>query len=93
MGYKPDLCWFPDTYIPDTGEGYHEGYYRRTEREAEDKKYGGLSREECPHTWSIHYYDSEGNVIGDYELGCSGHFEGMTIEEAKKIMADPNWVW
>nr|WP_325238792.1 hypothetical protein [uncultured Oscillibacter sp.] len=93
VGYKPDLCWFPDTYIPDTGEGYHEGYYRRTEREAEDKKYGGLSREECPHTWSIHYYDSEGNVIGDYELGCSGHFEGMTIEEAKKIMADPNWVW
>ena len=93
VGYEPDLCWFPDTYIPETGEGYHEGYYRRTERAAAWAKYEGLSREECPHTWSIPYYDSEGNVIGDYELNCGGHYEGMTIEEAKKIMADPNWVW
>ena len=93
VGYEPDLFWVPDTYIAETGEGLPEGYYRQSEREAESAKYNGLSREKCPHEWSIPFYDSEGNVIGKYELGCGGHFEGMTMEEAKKIMADPNWVW
>ncbi len=93
VGYEPDLFWVPDTYIAETGEGLPEGYYRQSEREAESAKYDGLSREKCPHEWSIPFYDSEGNVIGEYELGCGGHFEGMTMEEAKKIMADPNWVW
>ena len=93
VGYEPDLFWVPDTYIPETGEGLPEGYYRRTERKAEAAKYDGLSREECPHNYSIPFYDSEGTVIGEYPLFCGGHFEGMTMEEAKKIMADPDWVW
>lgn len=93
VGYEPDLFWVPDTYIAETGEGLPEGYYRQSEREATSAKYEGLSREACPHKWTIPFYDSEGNVIGEYELGCNGHFEGMTLEEAKKIMEDPNWVW
>ena len=93
VGYEPDLFWVPDTYIPETGEGLPEGYYRRTARKAEAAKYDGLSREECPHNYSIPFYDSEGTVIGEYPLFCGGHFEGMTMEEAKKIMADPDWVW
>lgn len=93
VGYEPDLFWVPDTYIAETGEGLPEGYYRHSEREAKWAKYEGLSREACPHEWTIPFYDSEGNVIGEYELGCGGHFEGMTLEEAKKIMEDPNWVW
>lgn len=82
MGYEPDLFFAP-------AEGDHpDGYYRQSERLAEDAKYDGLSKEECPHKWSILLYDSEGNVIGKYNLGCNGHFEGKSIEYVKQAMEE-----
>ena len=80
VGYEPDLFFVP-------AEGDHpDGYYRQSERSAEYAKYKDLSKEECPHKWSIPLYDSEGNVIGKYNVSCGGHHEGMTIEEAKAAM-------
>ena len=80
VGYEPDLFFAP-------AEGDHpDGYYRQSERLAEDAKYDGLSKEECPHKWSIPLYDSEGNVIGKYNLSCNGHYEGMTLEEIKAAL-------
>ncbi len=70
VGYEPDLFYMPD-----------RGYYRQSERLAESAKYEGLSKEECPHTWSIPLYDSEGKVIGEFELNCGGHYDGMSMEE------------
>lgn len=85
VGYKPDLFYAP-------AEGDHpDGYYRQSERLAEGAKYENLSKKECPHQWSILLYDSEGNVIGNYNLGCGGHFEGMTLEEVKEAMERGDW--
>ncbi len=84
VGYVPDLC-----YVAEEGD-HPAGYIRQSERSAEDAKYTGLSKEECPHTWSISLYDSEGKVIGKYPLGCAGHFytPGMTLEEVQASMEE-----
>lgn len=77
VGYEPDLFFAP-------AEGDHpDGYYRQSERKAAGAKFEGLSKEECPHTIGIPLYDSDGKVIGLYNIGCNGHFytPGMTLEE------------
>ncbi len=77
VGYTPDLL-----YVAEEGD-HPAGYYRQTERTAAAAKMDGLSKEECPHTVGIPLYDSEGKVIGSYNIGCAGHFytPGMTLEE------------
>ena len=85
VGYEPDL-----DYVAEEGD-HPAGYIRWSERQAEDAKYDGLSKEECPHVWSISLYDKEGTVIGTYNVGCVGHFEGMTLEEAKAAMEAGQW--
>ncbi|MBQ9346999.1 MAG: M56 family metallopeptidase [Oscillibacter sp.] len=47
----------------------------------------GLSAEECPHIFLIPLYNSEHQVIGDFEVSCGGHIpSGTTAEEAKALL-------
>lgn len=84
VGYAPDLqhmAAYPH-------EGRPEGYIRDSELQKGGEALRGLSREACPHEYSIPLYDREGNVIGEYKGTCQGHLDttGMTIEEAKAAM-------
>ena len=78
VGYAPDLL-----YVPEEGD-HPVGYYRQSERTAAETKMEGLSKDACPHTIGIPLYDAKGNVIGEYQIGCSGHIagSGMSIEDA-----------
>ncbi len=84
VGYIPDLL-----YVAEEGD-HPAGYYRQSERAAAAAKFEGLSEEECPHTLGIPLYDSEGGVIGSYNIGCAGHFykPGMTLEEVLGSVED-----
>ncbi len=81
VGYNPDLRHLA-AYPP---EGRPEGYYRESDMAALPKN---LPESECTHDYTIPLYDSEGNVIGEYKVGCSGHYEtsGMTLEEAREVI-------
>lgn len=90
VGYVPDLQYLA-AYPP---EGRPEGYIREAELHEAGTALRGLSKEECPHWHSIPLYNSEGNVIGEYKVGCEGHYdtEGLTPEEAREvIMRGPTW--
>ena len=90
VGYMPDLQYMA-AYPP---EGRPEGYIREAELHEAGTALRGLSKEECPHWHSIPLYNSEGNVIGEYKVGCEGHYdtEGLTPEEAREvIMRGPTW--
>ena len=83
VGYWPDLEHLA-AYPP---EDRPEGYIRGSELHAEGKKLNGLSQKECPHTYTIPLYDSEGTVIGEYKAGCNGHTSSgitMTPKEAQE---------
>lgn len=84
VGYAPDLKHMA-AYPP---EGRPEGYIREAELQKGGEALHGLSKEECPHWTSIPLYDSEGNVIGEYKVGCQGHYEteGLTLEEAREVI-------
>lgn len=84
VGYIPDLL-----YVAEEGD-HPAGYYRPSERASAAAKFEGLSKEECPHTIAIPLYDSEGKVIGSYNIGCAGHFytPGMTLEEVLGSVED-----
>nr|WP_325185859.1 hypothetical protein [uncultured Oscillibacter sp.] len=84
VGYAPDLqhmAAYPH-------EGRPEGYIRDSELQKGGEALRGLSREACPHEYSIPLYDREGNVIGEYKGACQGHLDttGMTVEEAKAAL-------
>ena len=90
VGYMPDLQYIA-AYPP---EDRPEGYIREAELHKAGTALRGLSKEECPHWYSIPLYNSEGNVIGEYKVGCEGHYdtEGLTPEEAREvIMRGPTW--
>ncbi|MEY8388599.1 hypothetical protein AALC17_15150 [Oscillospiraceae bacterium 38-13] len=90
VGHMPDLHHLA-AYPP---EGRPEGYIREAELQKGGEALKGLSKEECPHWYSIPLYNSEGNVIGEYKVGCEGHYdtEGLTPEEAREvIMRGPTW--
>ena len=90
VGYMPDLQHMA-AYPP---EGRPEGYIREAELQKGGEALRGLSKEECPHEYKIPLYDKEGNVIGEYKVGCEGHYdtEGLTMEEAREvIMRGPTW--
>lgn len=77
VGYSPDL-------IAAVGTQGESGYIR----DADTDVLPTLSAEECPHEFMVPLYDSEGEVIGEFAVGCGGHFSGgMTIEEAKAAVA------
>ena len=84
VGYMPDLQHMA-AYPP---EGRPEGYIREAELQKGGEALQGLSKEECPHWHSIPLYNSEGNVIGEYKVGCEGHYdtEGLTPEEAREVI-------
>ena len=84
VGYAPDLQHMA-AYPP---EGRPEGYIREAELQKGGESLRGLSKEECPHWHSIPLYNSEGNVIGEYKVGCEGHYdtEGLTPEEAREVI-------
>jgi len=90
VGYTPDLVHM----APYPPEGRPEGYIREAELEKAGQTMHGLSKENCPHWTPIPLYDSEGKVIGEYRVGCEGHYEteGLTLEEAREvIMKGPTW--
>ena len=90
VGYWPDLEHLA-AYPP---EGRPAGYIRESELQKGGEALRGLSKEACPHEYKIPLYDSEGNVIGEYKVGCQGHYdtEGLTLEEAREvIMRGPTW--
>lgn len=80
VGYDPDLIYlaeYPQEKRP-------AGYFRESELEAVPS----LPEDQCPHSFSIPLYDSEGTVIGEYKTACRGHYDtsGMTVEEAKAAL-------
>nr|WP_325211231.1 hypothetical protein [uncultured Oscillibacter sp.] len=83
VGYWPDLEHMAE-YPP---ENRPEGYIRQKELDAGGEKLHGLSKEECPHEYTIPLYDCEGKVIGEYKGACQGHYntEGLSMEEVRKL--------
>ena len=78
VGYEPDL-------VAATGTNGEHGYICRADEQSVPHD---LPAAECPHEFAIPLYDSEHNVIGEFHMGCGGHFSGgMTIEEAKEALA------
>lgn len=78
VGYGPDLHQSKGT----KGE---IGYTRDSDTSA----LPNLPADECPHEFMVPLYDFEGNTIGEFAVGCGGHFSGgMTIEEAKEALAN-----
>lgn len=78
VGYMPDLVQMA------------EGYVRWDEFDAASRSLSGMSEEECPHVWSSPLYNKEGEVIGDYQEKCGGHYDtsGMTMEEVRKALEE-----
>lgn len=48
----------------------------------------GLSKEECPREYSYYLYNQEGKIIREEKATCSGHFEGMTMEEVMRAVEE-----
>lgn len=79
VGYDPDL-------VAARGTRGESGYICRAD---ENNIPHDLPKDECPHTFTVPLYDAEHTVIGEYEIGCGGHFSGgMSIEEAKEALAN-----
>ncbi len=76
VGYMPDLVQMA------------EGYVRWDEFDAAGQSLSGMSEEECPHVWTAPLYNEEGEVIGDYQGQCNGHydFSGKTMEEVRAAL-------
>ena len=102
VGYFPDLRGGIGTY------GEH-GYVRRSEMPgprmfeddatdfAESSRLYDKWAKENPPPWTLNVYDSEGNVIGEFEMGSSDTVEdilstldteGMSIEEVKTLVGE-----
>lgn len=83
VGYWPDLSYLAEYPYENRPAGYI--------RESELNSLPDLPKEECPHNFTIPLYDSEGNVIGEYKVGCGGHydFSGMSVEDAKAAAEQP----
>ena len=102
VGYSPDMIAGIGTY------GEH-GYIRRSEMpgprmfEEDTKDFAESSRlydkwaKENPPPWTLNVYDSEGNVIGEFEMGSSDTVEdilstldteGMSIEDVKALVGE-----
>ena len=102
VGYSPDLMGGIGTY------GEH-GYIRRSEMPgprmfeddatdfAESSRLYDKWAKENPPPWTLNVYDSEGNVIGEFEMGSSDDVddilstldtEGMSIEEVKTLVGE-----
>ena len=76
-GQEPDLVSAQGTH----GE---KGYIRRADIDALPE----LPEADCPHERTIPLYDAEGAVIGEFPVGCGGHFPGgLTKEEVKAALA------
>lgn len=76
VGYEPDLAKMGDEYV------------RMAERQAEFDKLRGLSKEDCPHAYTYHLYDQEGEVIREQTDPCQGHYEGMSMEEVMQAVEE-----
>lgn len=76
VGYEPDLAKMGDEYV------------RMAERQAEFDKLRGLSKEDCPHAYTYHLYDQEGEVIREQTDPCQGHYEGMSLEEVMRAVEE-----
>ena len=63
-------------------------YVRMAERQAEFDKLRGLSKEDCPHAYTYHLYDQEGEVIREQTDPCQGHYEGMSMEEVMQAVEE-----
>ena len=102
VGYSPDMIAGIGTY------GEH-GYVRRSEMPgprmfendatdfAESSRLYDKWAKENPPPWTLNVYDSEGNVIGEFEIGSSDTVEdilstldteGMSIEEVKTLVGE-----
>lgn len=79
VGYAPDLTQLGDEYI------------RQSELQAASDALNGLPEKKCPHTYSIPLYNKEGEIIGEHEGRCQGHFDGMTLEEAQEAVRQNKW--
>ena len=83
VGYAPDL-------VSAQGTQGESGYIR----EAEIDALPNLPKEECPHTFTVPLYDSEGRVIGEFAVSCGGHYsETMTLEEARAAALEGSLDW
>ncbi|SFP89642.1 Signal transducer regulating beta-lactamase production, contains metallopeptidase domain [Oscillibacter sp. PC13] len=78
VGYEPDL-------VAARGTQGESGYICRADEAGIPHN---LPKEICPHEFTVPLYDAEHNVIGEFPMGCGGHFSGgMTMEEAKAALA------
>lgn len=81
VGYDPVLS-------PAVGTNGKLGYIRESEVNAIER----LPAAECPHEYQVNLYDTDGTtVLGKFPVSCGGHLTeipGMTIEEAKNIIAE-----
>ena len=83
VGYAPDL-------VSAQGTQGESGYIRDAEIDA----LPNLPKEECPHTFTVPLYDSEGRVIGEFAVSCGGHYsETMTLEEARAAALEGSVDW
>lgn len=83
VGYAPDL-------VSAQGTQGESGYIR----EAEIDALPNLPKEECPHAFTVPLYDSEGTAIGEFSVGCGGHYsETMTLEEARAAALEGSVDW
>ena len=83
VGYAPDL-------VSAQGTQGESGYIR----EAEIDALPNLPKEKCPHTFTVPLYDSEGIAIGEFAVGCGGHYsETMTLEEARAAALEGSADW
>lgn len=68
------------------GTNGEHGYIRRS-----DERFvpHDLPADQCPHTFTIPLYDSEGTVIGEFSLSCGGHVStaGKSIDEVNAEIA------
>ena len=79
VGYNPDLT----AALGTRGEA---GYVR----DADSAALPSLPAETCPHEFMVPLYDSEGTVIGEFVVGCGGHFSGGATVDAVKTALGEN---
>ena len=78
VGYYPDL-------IAARGTRGEAGYVR----DADSAALPSLPAETCPHEFMVPLYDSEGAVIGEFAVGCGGHFSGgATVDAVKTALGE-----